>query len=547
MRKTKISRRKFLTSSMAMGGTALLASNPAGFLLGKKAYGSNSGGIQQNPNVTTVTETHQAVVIGSGFGGAVASLRLAQAGIETVVLERGQRWPITPAGNTFPTFNNPDKRISWLSNHVTFPDAPPATFNPYAGLIELVEGDGIKVVCGAGVGGSSLVYGAMMLKPSPELFQQVIPSEISYNELNSIYYPRVQSMIGFSPIPSDILSAPPYLSTRLFLQQAAEAGFNPTFINNAVNWDIVRKELNGTAVPSLTRGELIYGVNSGAKNSVDHNYLVQAESTPYVKIYPLHIVTLINTGNDPSGSEGYVIECSEIDVNGNVILNKIISCKYLFLAAGSMGTPRLLLKAKTLGSLPHLSETLGKFWGNNGDHLVDRFVNQDTLPFQGSPPSAVFFDWNNPSGPVTIEHVPAPIPIELHTMGLLGMGIPKALGQMGYNVKTDALQLTWPSIADQASSQAIMSTLNVLNQATGGSTLDLNGVNGGPVTYHPLGGAVLGQTCDYYGRVINYENLYVVDASLIPGSTGCVNPSWTVAAIAERCMDQIIAQDIVKG
>jgi cholesterol oxidase len=58
----------------------------------------------------------EAVVIGSGFGGAVASLRLGEAGIETVVLERGLRWPITAAGDTFCTKENPDGRAAWLSS-----------------------------------------------------------------------------------------------------------------------------------------------------------------------------------------------------------------------------------------------------------------------------------------------------------------------------------------------------------------------------------------------------------------------------------------------
>jgi cholesterol oxidase len=51
---------------------------------------------------------------------------------------------------------------------------------------------------------------------------------------------------------------------------------------------------------------------------------------------------------------------------------------------------------------------------------------------------------------------------------------------------------------------------------------------------------VLGKACDLDGRVFGYHNLYVVDGSLIPGSTGCVNPSLTIAALAERIMDQLL-------
>ena len=70
------------------------------------------------------------------------------------------------------------------------------------------------------------------------------------------------------------------------------------------------------------------------------------------------------------------------------------------------------------------------------------------------------------------------------------------------------------------------------------STSQLNSTT----TAHPLGGAVLGKACDEYGRVFGYQGLYVVDGSLIPGSTACTNPSLTIAALAERCMDKIITE-----
>jgi cholesterol oxidase len=64
-------------------------------------------------------------------------------------------------------------------------------------------------------------------------------------------------------------------------------------------------------------------------------------------------------------------------------------------------------------------------------------------------------------------------------------------------------------------------------------------------TFHPLGGAVLGKACDLYGRVSGYRGLYVVDGALMPGSTGGTNPSFTIAAMAERCMERILTEDIV--
>lgn len=64
---------------------------------------------------------------------------------------------------------------------------------------------------------------------------------------------------------------------------------------------------------------------------------------------------------------------------------------------------------------------------------------------------------------------------------------------------------------------------------------------GSSSTFHGLGGMVMGRACSHEGRVVGYDNMYVVDGSLIPGSTALVNPSLTITAIAERCMDHFLA------
>ncbi|HEY2203494.1 MAG TPA: GMC oxidoreductase [Pseudonocardia sp.] len=68
--------------------------------------------------------------------------------------------------------------------------------------------------------------------------------------------------------------------------------------------------------------------------------------------------------------------------------------------------------------------------------------------------------------------------------------------------------------------------------------------NTDPATWHPLGGATLDTACDNHGRVHGYPGLYVTDASLIPGSTGAANPSWTIAALVERCLDTVLPADL---
>src|SRR5262249_25923325 len=186
-----------------------------------------------------------AVIIGSGFGGAVTALRLAQAGIQAIVLERGRRWPIQPDGNTFATFEAPDGRASWLS-----PFTPIATeelqfgiqFPPldiFTGVLEAINGNGITVLAGAGVGGGSLHYNAILVRPRREIFQRIFPT-ISFDEIESVYYPRVESVIQPEPIPPDILATPFYQSTRVNFEQAQRAGFTTRIVNLGIDWNVVR-------------------------------------------------------------------------------------------------------------------------------------------------------------------------------------------------------------------------------------------------------------------------------------------------------------------
>lgn len=474
----------------------------------------------------------EAIVIGSGFGGSVASLRLGQAGIETIVLERGRRWQITDAGDTFSTYQKPDGRSTWLSpTTVVFDQVP---IDIYTGVLDVKIGDGIKAYRGAGVGGGSLVYNAVTYQPTRELFYQVFPRTINYEELDRVYYPRVRSILKPSPVPDDILQTDYYLSSRIFLEQAAKASLKARKLDMAVDWNIVRQEIAGHKVPSAITGQVYYGINSGAKNSLDRNYLSMAEASGYVEIRPLHVVTFI----EECDGERFRITCNQINEQGAVLSQKSFVCRYLFLAAGSIGTTELLLRTKANGTLRRLNNQVGKLWGTNGDGVSAVITTGPTHPTQGGPAATVIEHLDNPIAPVITEQLPFPIVPE-GVITSLGQTIVKPEGYLTYNTKTQSADLFWPSnsASNQKNAQALEYTYQLLNQAnatTLAQPLDFSS------TAHPLGGATIGEVCDTYGQVQGYRNLFVVDGSLIPGSTACTNPSLTIAALAERCMDRFL-------
>ncbi len=502
-----------------------------------------------------------ALVIGSGFGGSVAALRLAQAGVPTVVIERGRRWPIVASQDTFATYAKPDGRSAWF--RTTTPVYTPQSIDRYAGILDLVTGKGINVLNGVGVGGGSLAYAAVTYQPTKKLFQKVFSKSVKYEELDRIYYPRVRSMLKPSPIPEDILNTSYYQGTRVFLEQAAKAGLPTRLLDINVDWNIVREEIKGIKQPATIVGETWYGINSGAKNSLDRNYLAQAEATGKVEILPLHIVVSIS---ELGFGRGYRVLCNQIDEFGELITERSFVCQHLFLAAGSLGTSELLLRAKATGGLPRLSSQVGKNWGTNGNSVGLRVGLPLTNPTQGGPSTAAVEHFDNPIAPTVLVHAPF-FGLPENTLASLGLNICQPEGQIAYNPSTNGVDLTWPSqsITNQTTLQAATYTFDLIDKAnTTSSHQPTTSIHQGSIpsippetlssgvqtnrvasvdasaTVAPLGGAVIDKVCDSYGRVFGHKGLYVVDGALIPGSTACSNPSLTIAALAERCMDRIL-------
>ncbi|MEU8240102.1 GMC oxidoreductase [Actinoplanes missouriensis] len=494
-----------------------------------------------------------ALVIGSGFGGAVAAWRLAQAGMVVTVLERGRRWTVDGSGTTFCTISNPDWRCAW------FGDRPPLgldTGKPVerrAGLIQKHVGDGIQVMCGAGVGGGSLVIGMFLPQPRRADWEKIYPAELRYSDFEQTYWPRARQSLGAAPIPSDIQNHPQYVGARSWLQYLSEFGRAAVPVPFGVNWDVIRDELAGRVVKCHVIGEGPFGSNSGAKNSVDHNYLKWAEATGRVTVLPLHEVTSLR---EVSGSDRIEATARQIDETGAVLATRTFAADYLFLAAGSLNTTSLLLGSRARGGLPRLTSTeVGKGWGNNGDFLVARLnLRKPVGSAQGGPGNVKFYDDSNPYAPAAMAWESAPIPSWLpNTTAHLITSLVSERGEIRYDAATGGGKVYWPyaemeTAADRAG-RDLATRLWWATEGSRGSLLtglpsyDRNtGMGlGSRNTYHPLGGLVMGRATDFGGRVAGYENLYCVDGALLPGSAALANPALTITANAERCLDQFLA------
>ena len=140
--------------------------------------GSSDSGI--DGGLPTRMEQVRALVVGSGFGGSIAALRLAEAGIPSTILERGRRWDLTDSFDTFCTTQAPDRRCVWGHRNPILPGLPPVPLRgtPYVGLLQRVPGANIDAVCAAAVGGGSLVYSGIMIQPPRNHFESVMPAGV---------------------------------------------------------------------------------------------------------------------------------------------------------------------------------------------------------------------------------------------------------------------------------------------------------------------------------------------------------------------------------
>ena len=506
--------------------------------------GCDPMGIVLPPSTPIATEDDiPALIIGSGFGGAVTALRLGEAGVRTMVLEQGRRWDFGPApfSRSFP----PDGRSTWLRNKTNLPFGPSVPIGKYVGVLDRVDYPNMNVYRGTAVGGGSIVYGGISVQPPEELFYQIFPRGISYQELDP-YYDRVRHMLNITTVPADVYGSPPYHYARVFAKHASNAGLEVVDVEQATDWDIIRSELAGTIAPSATLGEFFYGNNSLCKNSLDRNYLPMAEATGYVTIHPLHRV--IDVTEENSGK--YALTVEQIDETGEVIDRKKITTTYLFFGAGPVGTTELLVKARALGKLPNLNDEVGQGFGPNGNILLLCTVNEPTGTRQAYPVIKAVGNFENAETSSRIESLFFPTGFECNCLFYLVISLQTERGHFFYDAATNRVELMWPAGGNDTATRAAMDFAEHMNAANGGYlgtpedfAFSLPGGLSKDQTYHPLGGMVMDKACDLYGRVHGYPRMYVMDGALLPGSAATANPSLTIAALAERNIQRIIADD----
>lgn len=537
-------RRQFLQAS-ALGAAVLAAGVPA---LRGPAAGALPVGVDRYRTLVpelfdappTPPQHSDVLVVGSGFGASVAALRLAEAGSRVTVLERGLRWPRDPWREIFTTDLLADGRGYYHRTRFTGPTGVPVVCDDFAGVLDVVDYPNMSVWRGSAVGGGSIVFTGVMIAPEQRFFEQVFGGRLRWDEMASTWYPKVRSMLRLDPMPDDIYRAAEFTHSRRWDDDARATGYTPHRIDGIWNWDLVRAELAGSVRRSAVAGETNLGNSNGAKFDLTQNYIPAAEATGRARVCHAHRVVAV--GQEADGR--YWVEAQAVDPTGAVLRTTTLTCDRLVLGAGSIGTTELLVKARHTGSLPNLNEHVGRGWGTNGDAVLVRSV-AITDGFggdQGAPSASRIVD---ESGlPLSLENwFVAGTAKDVGMLASLGMTLDPTRADVVYDAAADRAVVHWPAGGERASVDALRAVHDAMAAAGGtipGAAPMAEDVNAS-FTAHPLGGAVLGDATDGYGRVHGHPGLYVVDGALIPGSTGTANPSLTIAALAERNVAHIVA------
>jgi len=334
-----------------------------------------------------MSEKCEAVIIGTGFGGAICACRLARRWPgKVVVLERGKRYGL----GEFPRAPADFARNFWV-----LPDRTPrpphirraaGKNGELHGMYDVRNYRHMDVVICAGVGGGSLIYANVFMIPPDEVFDDKRWPKSCKKPKLMPYYQVAKSVLGSRPIPPGTGDPRRRIAkTELFQSVAQRAGRDSQLVDINVFFgrdpaapplEIGRQERNryGAVQTSCVYcGECICGCNYHAKNTVDLNYLYAAENRHGAEVrtecLAEEIVPVGASGaDDPAadGVYGYRVKYRDLKSNcsGAILTNRVI------VSAGCLGSTELLLRSKHASrTLPRISDRVGKHFSGNGDFL----------------------------------------------------------------------------------------------------------------------------------------------------------------------------------
>jgi cholesterol oxidase len=519
--------------------------------------------------------TYDYIVIGSGFGGSVSALRLAEKGYSVLVIEQGKRW----RPEDFPRSNWNVRKYLWL----------PAL--RWFGFQKLSFFREVMVLSGVAVGGGSIVYANTHMLPRDSFYTHGAWARFrDWKTTLAPYFRRAGFMLGSARFETE------YEEDRVLREVATEMGAADSYqavdgIGVYLGDPHVETDPYFAGLGPARRGctycaGCMVGCRHGAKNTLDKNYLYFAEHRYGAEIRPeTKVVKIEYTG------AGYRVHTVASTAGFWRRRRQVFESKGVVVSGGVLGTLDLLLRQKyQYKTLPNLSDRLGENLLTNSEMLsgvmaADRKLNH------GVAISRVF----SPDEHTNVEIVKFPDGSGLMArLGVMaaGPGTPlvrtaRMLGNIlrhpgqflrtifNFRIATTGIFFLIMQTLENAMRLRlrrglfgpVMTMVNDSRQrvptyiASGQEALYryARKVNGVPLnaatevffnlasTAHILGGCPMGATAeegvvDACFRVHGYPNLFILDGSIMPCNLG-VNPSLTITALSEYAMDQVAEKE----
>lgn len=520
------------------------------------------------------------IVIGSGFGGSVSAHRLTEKGYRVGVMEMGRRW----RAEDFPKSNWDLRRWMWMPALKMF------------GFYNMRMFRHVVVASGNAVGGGSITYANALLRPSDKVWDEGSWAGLAdWKSIMPRHYAEAERMLGVTE--SKILG-----EADLRLKRMAELnGVAHTFhAPNVGTFFAPEGEVAGKTYPDpyfggegpergscVGCGGCMMGCQHNAKNTLDKNYLFLAEKNGAQVFAETQVVDVRPLNGKVDGSDGYEIhtQCSTSWFRKN---KQIFRARGVVFAASSLGTMELLFQLREKGSLPRISQDLGKRIRTNAESLIGvRFPSTDKSMSPGLAGGAsIYLDEHTHIGVVRYPEGSDAIGL---MMTLMSGGRP-GWRRIGTWILTllrhpiQAIRVHNPSgFARENMLLLVMQTVDAhINMRLKrrwywplGSRLVTEGgpiptfipeanafvekgasALGGiattflseilfniPTTAHCMGGCAMAESdgdgvMDAQNRVFGYRNLLICDGSMLSANLG-VNPSLTITALAEHAMSHI--------
>jgi cholesterol oxidase len=508
------------------------------------------------------------IIVGSGFGGSVAALRLSERGYKVWVVEKGKRW----RPEDFPRTNWNIQRSFWL---------------PWVGCYGIWGMHLFRdflILHGIGVGGGSLLYANTHLAPDDTVWDDPLWKELEeWRRMMPPHYATARRMLG--SVPSPRLGDGDEALRRIAERRGLGHTFHPT--NVGVFFGEPDVEVDdpyfGGEGPRRTGctfcGGCMIGCRPGAKNTLDKNYLYLAEKRG-AKVIPETHVELV----EPLPGGGYRVRWRRstdrvVKERGAWTARKVV------VSGGVLGTTSLLLDCKRKGALPRLSDQLGNYVRTNSEALLGITSRDNTELWKGVAIQAeVHVDERTRMEMVHFQKGSDVLLLLGTALTDGGNGAPRQLKWLrnlfrhpllglrahtpwGKAERSNVLlvmqtndnhtrllqrrQVYWPfrptlSSKPPAGQKRIPSYIPIANEVARELGKELDAIPQSTInevlldqstTAHILGGcAIAGRpeegVIDSRFEVFGYPGLYVMDASVIGANLGA-NPSLTITALAE--------------